>query len=69
MLLTDMHMPRMDGFTLVEEVRRRVGLEMMAIMMLTSAGHSGDAGSVADRWASRLTFSNRFGNWNSSRKC
>jgi CheY-like chemotaxis protein len=43
MLLTDMHMPKMDGFTLVEEVRRRAGLEMMAIMMLTSAGHRGDA--------------------------
>jgi len=43
MLLTDMHMPKMDGFTLVEEVRRRAGLEMMAIMLLTSAGHRGDA--------------------------
>jgi signal transduction histidine kinase/DNA-binding response OmpR family regulator len=42
-LLTDMHMPKMDGFTLVEEIRHRAGLEMMAIMMLTSAGHHGDA--------------------------
>jgi two-component system, sensor histidine kinase and response regulator len=42
-LLTDMHMPKMDGFTLVEEIRRRAGLDTMAIIMLTSAGHRGDA--------------------------
>jgi len=42
MILTDMHMPKMDGFTLVEKIRHRPGLAMMAIMMLTSAAHRGD---------------------------
>jgi signal transduction histidine kinase/CheY-like chemotaxis protein len=42
MILTDMHMPKMDGFTLVEKIRDRQGLSMMAIMMLTSAAHRGD---------------------------
>ena len=42
LLLTDMHMPKMDGFTLVEEIRHRAGLEMIAIMMLTSAAHRGE---------------------------
>ena len=35
-------MPKMDGFTLVEKIRDRPGLSMMAIMMLTSAAHRGD---------------------------
>ena len=43
LILTDMHMPKMDGFALVEEIRHRPGFGMMAIMMLTSAGHRGDA--------------------------
>jgi two-component system, sensor histidine kinase and response regulator len=43
LILTDMHMPKMDGFTLVEKIRDRPGLSMMAIMMLTSAAHRGDA--------------------------
>ena len=43
LLLTDMHMPKMDGFMLVEEIRHRTGLEMIAIMMLTSTAHRGDA--------------------------
>jgi two-component system, sensor histidine kinase and response regulator len=43
LILTDMHMPDMDGFTLVEKIRHQPGLEMMAIMMLTSAAHHGDA--------------------------
>ena len=42
LLLTDMHMPTMDGFMLVEEIRHRAGLEMIAIMMLTSAAHRGE---------------------------
>src|ERR1017187_8351608 len=42
LLLTDMHMPKMDGFMLVEEIRHRAGLEMVAIMMLTSAAHRGE---------------------------
>jgi two-component system sensor histidine kinase/response regulator len=41
--LTDMHMPKMDGFTLVEQIRKRPELATATIMMLTSAGHRGDA--------------------------
>jgi len=43
LILTDMHMPRMDGFALVERIRQRPELSTAAIMMLTSAGHRGDA--------------------------
>jgi signal transduction histidine kinase/CheY-like chemotaxis protein len=43
LILTDMHMPTMDGFTLVERIRHQPGLGLMAIMMLTSAAHRGDA--------------------------
>src|SRR5579859_1239185 len=43
LILTDMHMPDMDGFALVEEIRRRPELSTATIMMLTSAGHRGDA--------------------------
>jgi CheY-like chemotaxis protein/anti-sigma regulatory factor (Ser/Thr protein kinase) len=42
MILTDMHMPDMDGFSLVEHIRRSPELSAMTIMMLTSAGHRGD---------------------------
>jgi CheY-like chemotaxis protein len=43
LILTDMHMPRMDGFALVERIRQRPELSTATIMMLTSAGHRGDA--------------------------
>jgi two-component system, sensor histidine kinase and response regulator len=43
LVLTDMHMPNMDGFTLVERIRQRPDLSTATIMMLTSAGHRGDA--------------------------
>ncbi len=43
LVLTDMHMPKMDGFTLVERIRQRPELSTATIMMLTSAGHRGDA--------------------------
>jgi len=43
LILTDMHMPKMDGFALVERIRRRPELSAAIIMMLTSAGHRGDA--------------------------
>jgi len=43
LILTDMHMPKMDGFNLVENIRRRPELFTTTIMMLTSAGHRGDA--------------------------
>jgi signal transduction histidine kinase/CheY-like chemotaxis protein len=43
LVLTDMHMPQMDGFHLVEHIRQRPELAAATIMMLTSAGHRGDA--------------------------
>ena len=43
LILTDMHMPNMDGFGLVEEVKRLPGLSTSTIMMLTSGGQRGDA--------------------------
>ena len=43
LVLTDMHMPGMDGFALVERIRERPELSTATIMMLTSAGHRGDA--------------------------
>jgi two-component system, sensor histidine kinase and response regulator len=42
LILTDMHMPTMDGFTLVERIRHQPGLGLMPIMMLTSAAHRDD---------------------------
>jgi two-component system sensor histidine kinase/response regulator len=43
MILTDMHMPKMDGFTLIEHIRLKPELSTATIMMLTSAGHHGDS--------------------------
>jgi signal transduction histidine kinase/CheY-like chemotaxis protein len=43
LILTDMHMPEMDGFDLIERIRQRPELSTATIMMLTSAGHRGDA--------------------------
>jgi signal transduction histidine kinase/CheY-like chemotaxis protein len=43
LVLTDMHMPNMDGFELIESIRNSPGLSTATIMMLTSAGHRGDA--------------------------
>ncbi len=43
LILTDMHMPSMDGFTLIERIRQKPELATATIMMLTSAGHRGDA--------------------------
>ncbi len=43
LILADMHMPKMDGFALVERIRQRPELSTAMIMMLTSAGHRGDA--------------------------
>jgi len=43
LILTDMHMPKMDGFTLIERIRQRPELSAATVMMLTSAGHQGDA--------------------------
>jgi PAS domain S-box-containing protein len=43
LILTDMHMPKIDGFALIERIRQRPDLSTAIIMMLTSAGHRGDA--------------------------
>jgi two-component system, sensor histidine kinase and response regulator len=42
LVLTDMHMPKMDGFFLIEQIRQKPELSAAIIMMLTSAGHRGD---------------------------
>ncbi len=42
LVLTDMHMPKMDGFSLVEQIRQHREFSASIIMMLTSAGHRGD---------------------------
>jgi CheY-like chemotaxis protein len=43
LILTDMHMPKMDGFALIERIRQMPELSTTIIMMLTSRGHRGDA--------------------------
>ena len=43
LILTDMHMPNMDGFDPVAHIRKQSDISAATIMMLTSAGHSGDA--------------------------
>jgi len=42
LILTDLHMPEMDGFDLVERIRERKDLCSAVIMMFSSAGHRGD---------------------------
>jgi signal transduction histidine kinase/CheY-like chemotaxis protein len=48
LLLTDAHMPEMDGFALASEVNGDPKLTGAAIMMLTSAGQRGDATRCRD---------------------
>jgi len=43
LILLDGQMPEMDGFTLAELIRKDPSLVGATIMMLTSAGHAGDA--------------------------
>jgi signal transduction histidine kinase/CheY-like chemotaxis protein len=43
LILMDMHMPGMDGFELTERIRQSHYPVTVTIMMLTSAGHRGDA--------------------------
>ena len=43
LILTDCHMPTMDGFVLVESIRKRPEFSAATIMMLTSAGHRDEA--------------------------
>ena len=42
LILTDMHMPKMDGFAFITEVRRSADSTAITIMMLTSGKHRGD---------------------------
>jgi len=42
LILTDMHMPNMDGFGLAEQIRNTPDLGAATIMMLSSAGRRGD---------------------------
>jgi signal transduction histidine kinase/CheY-like chemotaxis protein len=43
LVITDVNMPGMDGFGLVEEIRKHPQLSDTTIVMLTSAGQRGDA--------------------------
>ena len=43
LVVTDMHMPEMDGFALIERIRQRPELSTAIVIMLTSAGYRGDA--------------------------
>lgn len=42
LLITDGHMPEMDGFELAEKIRSNSNFDDLTIMMLTSAGRRGD---------------------------
>jgi signal transduction histidine kinase/DNA-binding response OmpR family regulator len=48
LILMDMHMPKMDGFELIERIRQGKDSCTATIMMLTSAGHRGDAARCQD---------------------
>jgi CheY-like chemotaxis protein len=48
LILLDGQMPEMDGFALAEQIQRDPGLVAVTIMMLTSAGHLGDAARCRD---------------------
>ncbi len=43
LVLTDAHMPEMDGFGLVERIRQDIALKDIKIVVLTSGGQRGDA--------------------------
>jgi two-component system, sensor histidine kinase and response regulator len=43
LILTDVHMPAMDGFDLIREIGRRHELKPATIMMLSSGGQGGDS--------------------------
>jgi signal transduction histidine kinase/DNA-binding response OmpR family regulator len=44
LVLTDAHMPGIDGFGLIERIRLNPSLEKVKIIILTSGGQRGDAG-------------------------
>jgi two-component system sensor histidine kinase/response regulator len=43
LILTDMHMPGLDGFGLVQRIQKNPAIHTATIMMLTSGGQRGDA--------------------------
>ncbi|HEY5253092.1 MAG TPA: response regulator, partial [Acidobacteriaceae bacterium] len=43
LMVTDINMPEMDGFALVEKMRNMPEILPVTVMMLSSAGHRGDA--------------------------
>ena len=43
LVLTDVQMPDMDGFTLAEAIKKDATIALAAVVMLTSAGRPGDA--------------------------
>jgi CheY-like chemotaxis protein len=43
LVLTDMHMPKMDGFMVVQQMQSNTALAPSTVMMLSSGGHHGDA--------------------------
>jgi two-component system sensor histidine kinase/response regulator len=48
LILTDMHMPKMDGFDLVETINGQPHPSTATIMMLTSGGQRGDAARCSE---------------------
>jgi len=48
LMLLDAQMPDIDGFALAEQIQKDPGLLAVTIMMLTSAGHLGDAARCRD---------------------
>jgi two-component system, sensor histidine kinase and response regulator len=48
LILSDAHMPEMDGFDLAARIKADPELRGSALMMLTSAGHLGDAARCRD---------------------
>src|SRR5271168_179866 len=42
LIITDLHMPEMDGFTLIEQIRQKPELTSAVILMLSSARNRGD---------------------------
>ena len=60
LVLTDMQMPKMDGFGLVREIKRKRSVPTEAIMMLTSEAAAGMQ-PVVRSWASLRISTSRFG--------
>ena len=48
LIITDMHMPKMDGFGVVHKIQQNTNLPATTIIMLSSGGHRGDAARCQD---------------------